>query len=125
MVDALSSARVGFGTPVALSSASPGTASSMLRITTSETDSAVAMALHGKVVGPWVDELVGAWKAIAPRLAGRKLQLDLRGVTFADDSGKQVLRQIYSQSHAEIHTRTAWTEYLAEEIRSSPNKDLA
>jgi hypothetical protein len=96
----------------------------MLRISTSEDEQAVAIRLEGRVAGPWVYELVGAWKAIAPRLAARKLQLDLRGVTFADGPGKQVLREIYSQSQAEILAKTAWSEYLAEEIRSNPTSDL-
>jgi hypothetical protein len=94
----------------------------MLRISTSEDEKAVAIKLDGRVAGPWVDELVGAWKAIAPRLAKRKLLLDLRGVTFADEQGKRVLREIYAESRAEILARTAWSEYLAEEIRS--NSDL-
>jgi len=56
----------------------------MLRISTSEDEQAVAITLEGRVAGPWVDELMGAWKALAPRVAARKLLLDLRGVTFAD-----------------------------------------
>jgi hypothetical protein len=93
----------------------------MLRISTSESESAVAMTLEGRVAGPWVKELVDAWKAMAPLLGQRKLLLDLRGVTFADDPGKQALREIYSNSGAEILAKTAWTEHLAWEIRSESN----
>lgn len=97
----------------------------MLRISTSEDEGAVAITLEGRVAGLWVEELAGAWKDIAPQLGERKLQLDLRGVTFADDSGKQVLREIYAESKAEILARTAWTEHLASEIRSNSASDLA
>ncbi len=97
----------------------------MLRISTIESESAVAMTLEGRIVGLWVEELVDTWKAIAPRLAQRKLQIDLRGVTFADDCGKQALREIYDKSGAEILARTAWTEHLAMEIRSNSDSDLA
>jgi anti-anti-sigma regulatory factor len=97
----------------------------MLRISTSEDEQVVAIRLEGRVAGPWVDELAGAWKAVAPRVAEKKLQLDLRGVTFADDSGKRVLREIYAQSGAEIVAKTAWSDYLAEEIRSNPTSDIA
>jgi hypothetical protein len=96
----------------------------MLRISTIEDEQAVAIRLEGRVAGPWVDELVGAWKAVAPRVAEKTLQLDLRDVTFADVAGKQALREIYAASNAEILTRTALSEYLAEEIRSNPNSDL-
>jgi hypothetical protein len=102
-----------------------GKANLMLRISTSENESAVAITLEGRIVGLWVDELVSVWKAIAPQLGERKLQVDLREVTFADDSGKQALREIYDKSGAEILARTAWTEHLAMEIRSNANSDLA
>jgi hypothetical protein len=101
-----------------------GRAKLMLRISTSEDEQAVGITLEGRIAGPWVGELAGAWKAVAPRLAERKVQLDLRGVTFVDDSGKQVLREIYAHSQAEILAKTAWTEYLAEEIRSTSTSNL-
>jgi hypothetical protein len=84
----------------------------MLRISTSEDEQAVAIRLEGRVAGPWV-------------VGEKKLQLDLRGVTFADDSGKQALRKIYAESGAEIVAKTAWSDYLAEEIRSNQNSNLA
>jgi hypothetical protein len=97
----------------------------MLRISTTEDEQAVAIRLEGRVAGPWVYELAGVWKTLAPRLGEKKLQLDLRGVTFADDAGKQVLREIYSESGAEILAKRAWSEYLAEEIRSIPTSSPA
>jgi hypothetical protein len=96
----------------------------MLRISTSEDEQAVAIRLEGRVAGPWVDELVGTWKDLAPRVGEKKLQLDLRGVTFADLPGKQVLRDIYAESGAEIVAKTAWSDHLAEEIRSKRTSDL-
>jgi anti-anti-sigma regulatory factor len=97
----------------------------MLRISTIEDEQTVAIRLEGRVAGPWVNELLGAWKTLSPRLAARKVQLDLRGVTFVDDTGKVVLREIYAQSRAEILAKTAWCEYLATEIRSNPTSDRA
>jgi hypothetical protein len=53
---------------------------------------------------------------LAPTLGTRKLSIDLRNTTYADGSGIQVLREIYSQAAAEFVTSTPWTQYLAEEV---------
>jgi hypothetical protein len=97
----------------------------MLRISKSENASAVVITLEGRVAGLWVGELLGAWKDIASLIGERKVQLDIRGVTFADGPGKKMLRDIYSQSGAEILARTAWTEHLAFEIRAESTSELS
>jgi hypothetical protein len=91
----------------------------MLRITTQEDEQAIAITLEGRIAGPWVAEISRAWMETAPRLAARKLSLDLRNVTYADALGKQALRHIHAQSGAELIVSTPWTQYLAEEIRSN------
>jgi hypothetical protein len=97
----------------------------MLRITTQEDEQAVEITLEGRVVGPWVAEISRAWVETAPRLAARKLSLDLRNVTYADALGKQALRDIHAQSGAELVVSTPWTQYLAEEIRKNePNSEM-
>jgi hypothetical protein len=53
----------------------------------------------------------------APRLAGKKLAIDLRDVTYADAGATQLLREIYQQTHAEIIAGTVWTQSLAEYIK--------
>jgi hypothetical protein len=53
---------------------------------------------------------------MAPRLASRKLVLDLRDVTYADSGATQLLSEIYSQTHAELLAETVWTQSLVEYI---------
>ncbi len=89
-----------------------------LKITIQENDTSVEITLEGRVAGPWVVELDNAWKEIAPRLSNRRLSIDLRNVIYSDPKGKQVLREIYAQTHATLVTSTPWTEYLAQEISS-------
>jgi anti-anti-sigma regulatory factor len=76
----------------------------------------MAIKLEGRVAGPWVAELDHAWSEIASRLGSKELSLDLSGVTYADESGKQVLRNIYAQTQAMLVTSTPWTQFLAEEV---------
>lgn len=96
----------------------------MLKITTNEKPEEVVITLEGRVAGPWVAEVSRVWVETAPRVASRKLSLDLRNVTYADVSGKHVLSEIYSQTGAELIASTPWTQYLVDEIRNS-NADNA
>jgi anti-anti-sigma regulatory factor len=87
-----------------------------LRISTHQTTASIAINLEGRIAGPWADELSRVWLESAPTLGRRKLLIDLRNTTYADESGIRVLREIYSETAAEIVTSTPWTKYLAEEI---------
>jgi anti-anti-sigma regulatory factor len=88
----------------------------VLRIYFQENSNSFVIKLEGRVAGPWAAELGRLWEEKAPAVAQKKLSLDLRETTFADATGIQVLRAIYSQTRAAILTGTPWTEYLAEEV---------
>ena len=74
------------------------------------------MRLEGRVAGPWASELNRVWVETAPQLASKKLIIDLHNVTYADVTGKKVLKDIYEQTNAELVANTPWTQFLAEEI---------
>ena len=76
------------------------------------------MTLEGRVAGPWASELDRVWAETAPRVGSKKLIIDLHNVTYADLAGKQILRTIFDQTHAEFIANTPWTQFLAEEVKS-------
>jgi anti-anti-sigma factor len=88
----------------------------MLRISIDENVEMLELKLEGRIAGPWAEELSRVWVETAPRLATRKLVLDLSSVTYADSSGTQVLGKIYAQTHADLLAGTLWTQSLAEQI---------
>jgi hypothetical protein len=90
-----------------------------LRITFQDTEEAVEMRLEGRVAGPWASELDRVWLDTAPRVAAKKLIIDLHNVTYADAAGKNVLKAIYAQTHAMFVTNTPWASFLAEEVTAS------
>jgi hypothetical protein len=73
------------------------------------------MKLEGKMVGPWVQECRQAWLALAPSLPPRTLALDLRGITFVDAGGTELLREIYKRTHAKMLTDSPLTQHFAEQ----------
>ena len=90
-----------------------------LRITIQDKAEILEMTLEGRVAGPWASELDRVWLESAPKLQSKKLVIDLHNVTYADANGKQVLRDIYAQTHAELVATTPWTQFLAEEVTAS------
>lgn len=73
------------------------------------------MKLEGRMVGPWVEECKRAWLALESSLSARKFALDLCGVTFVDESGVQLLREIYSATHADMIANSPLTKHFAEQ----------
>ena len=86
----------------------------MLRISVTDNTSSTTVKLEGKIVGPWVEELRTCWLSLAPALGSRALCLDLRGVSFVDGNGKQLLREIYQKHRARFLADTPLTQYFAE-----------
>ena len=91
-----------------------------LRITVHERESSIEVTLEGRLAGPWVAELTKAWRETAPRLGSKAVSLNLRDLTYSNDEGKQVLREIVAQTGAEVLASNPLTKYLAQEI-SNPD----
>lgn len=71
----------------------------MLRITRIESkDSAVTLKLDGKLLEPWVAELLRFYGSTSDP-SGRTV-LDLSGLTFVDQAGAKVLRDLVSRGVA-------------------------
>ena len=87
-----------------------------LKISIEERSQDAQIKLEGRITEPWTAELSRVWVEAATRLTGKRLVLDLRDVTYADEGATQVLRNIYKQSRAQIITGTVWTQSLAERI---------
>ena len=78
------------------------------------------MKLEGRMVGPWVAECRRAWLSLQCSLSTRKLALDLRGVTFVDESGLELLGEIYRTAGPDILTNSPLTRHFAEQVTGSP-----
>jgi len=86
----------------------------MFRATVQEEPERFIMRLEGRMVGPWVAECQRAWFALKPSLSMKKLALDLCGVIFVDESGLELLRQIYRATQPELLANSPLTKHFAE-----------
>jgi ABC-type transporter Mla MlaB component len=81
------------------------------------------LKLEGKMAGPWVTECRQTWTVLLSSLSGHKLALDLCGVTFVDESGIALLREIYRATRADIITNSPLTKHFADQAaRVTPNR---
>lgn len=72
-------------------------------------------------------ELDRAWRSLAASLGPKKLLVDLRGVTYADQDGRHVLADIHKATGAAFKADTPMTEYFAAEAqgREKDNEEVA
>jgi ABC-type transporter Mla MlaB component len=88
----------------------------VLRISVEHLSDSTTLRLDGKVVGPWVGECREVWRSLEDMVGSKLLRIDLRGVSFMDAGGAELLREIYASSGAEILADTPLTKHYAQRI---------
>jgi hypothetical protein len=85
----------------------------MLRVTVVESsENAVTLRAEGQIMGPWVDELRTAC-SLHSFSDEVRLSLELADISFADNAGIALLRELRSRGIGFIHT----TPFLAEQLK--------
>ena len=89
----------------------------MLKVTTTNQDETITVKLEGKLAGPWVQEVTRVWAdmAYSPR---NGYVVDLRSVTFIDNSGQALLARM-SRQGAHLIAADCLTRNIVDEIRNS------
>ena len=87
----------------------------MFRITTDEGPQSITLRLEGRLYGPWAPVLGEVWSGAMGRSQGRRLRVDLNGVTFVDAQGRARLAEMYAQG-AELLGGALETKALVAEI---------
>jgi hypothetical protein len=87
----------------------------MLRITSSADDITQRWTLCGQLAGPWVGELKEEWAFRRRQAPGLRPVIDLSDVTFIDESGEALLREMQRQ-HVEFVARGVETRHILENL---------
>ena len=64
----------------------------MLKIDTVESGFEIILTLHGRLAGPWVDELESQWRRTQATAGERRVAVDLSGVTGIDAAARYLLQ---------------------------------
>jgi hypothetical protein len=85
----------------------------MFRVSYSDTADGQRWSLHGKLAGPWVDELRLCWKYARDRAPLAPAIVDLKEVTFIDQAGEKLLAEMRSAGAELIATGVEHQHLLA------------
>jgi len=89
----------------------------MLKITTIDTAIQRKLVLAGGIVEPWAAELSRAWESACDSLGGRKLVVDLTGVTVISRDGTHVLREMRNHG-AEFICRGVYVSHVLRNLKT-------
>ena len=95
----------------------------VLRISMQDDAITATLKVEGKVVGPWAIELGHTWHDLWDSARRKRLRLDIRGVTFADQKGTQIFREIVRATGAEVIADSPLTRYLANQATANTVHD--
>jgi hypothetical protein len=83
----------------------------MFRVSYSDTTDGQRWNLHGRLAGPWVDELRSCWKYARDQAPLARAIVDLKEVTFIDQAGETLLAEMRSAG-AEFIATGVENQYL-------------
>src|ERR1700686_1562112 len=69
----------------------------MLRITTEIKRGKLTLYIEGRLTGPWVGALEQCWRDLSDHGERQKFYINLCGVSFIDDAGKVLLKEMHRQ----------------------------
>src|SRR5271170_7693676 len=99
----------------------------MFRVSYSDTADGQRWGLHGRLAGPWVDELRSCWKYARDRAPLARAIVDLKEVTFIDQAGETLLAEMRSAG-AELVATGVEHQYLLgtlAKLQSQPERGKA
>jgi hypothetical protein len=85
----------------------------MFRVSYSDTADGQHWSLHGRLAGPWVDELRSCWKYARDLAPLARAIVDLKQVTFIDEAGQALLAEMRSAGAELIATGVEHQHLLA------------
>ena len=88
----------------------------MIRISKHENGSGVlTLKVEGKVTGAWTAELQRVWASLHTSRGTRVVCIDICGVTYLDDRGQQLLKEIFRATGATILADSPLTKQFADQ----------
>jgi hypothetical protein len=87
-----------------------------MKVSMNDEATVATLKVEGRVVGPWATELGRTWHDLWSLTRPKRLQLDIRGMTFADQKGSRILQEIVRTTGAEIVADSPLTQYFASRV---------
>jgi hypothetical protein len=95
----------------------------MFRVSYSDTTEGQRWSLHGRLAGPWVDELRSCWKYARERAPRARAIVDLKEVTLIDQAGETLLAEM-RRAGAELIATGVEHQYLLATLDNHKNPSV-
>jgi len=96
----------------------------MLRITTENRRGKLILSVEGRLAGPWVAALEQCWRELLLATPGQNFSIHLCGVSFIDNAGKILLREMHSLG-GELIAEGCLNQAIVSEIVGTTEKAAA
>ncbi len=93
----------------------------MLRITTENKKGKLIISVEGKLAGQWVAALEQCWRELLSATPRQKFSINLCGVSYIDNAGKVLLREMYGLG-GELIAEGCLNQAIVNEIAGSTEK---
>jgi len=87
----------------------------VIRINLIREHSVLLLMVEGTLSAGWVYELEKCWLEIRPVTNGGQLKVDLSGVSYIDEQGRQLLKRMFNEG-AELRATGVMTRGIIDEI---------
>jgi outer membrane protein len=91
----------------------------MMKATQLQQGERIVIRVEGRLAGPWVGELEQSWSQAAATRGSSAVQVELAGVSFVDEAGKQLLRKM-SQAGTRLSAAGCLARAIVEEAEGKP-----
>ena len=92
----------------------------MMKVTVLQQGDHILIRVEGRLTGPWVAELERSWDEVAAMHGSGAVQVELAGVSFIDEAGKQLLAKM-SQAGTHLSAAGCLTRAIVEEVEGKPS----
>ena len=89
----------------------------MLKVTVLSGGTECRTRLERRLFSPWVSKLESAWEMAQQAASGKKIAVDLSGITLIDSNGKAVLMNMIGQG-TKLVARGIYNQPSVEELKS-------
>ncbi len=91
----------------------------MMKATQLQQGEQLLIRVEGRLAGPWVAELEQSWNQAAAMHGSRAVQVELAGVSFIDEDGKELLRKM-AQAGTRLSAAGCLARAVVEEVEGKP-----
>ena len=88
----------------------------MMKIQVKEFDDQLILQIEGRLAGAFVPELENCWQAARASQPGRRISVDLKGVTCVDRAGRYLLQLMHSNGVGFLRAGLAIQDILEQVI---------